>query len=271
MKTGFIGAGNMASAIIKGLLTSACLTSGQLAVYDIDFKKTEGLASRFGIGVLPSSKAAAEQCDCVVLAVKPQVLAAVLSEIRDVLEEKKPLILTIAAGKSLTFYRDCLGYDARVVRIMPNINAEVLSAVSAYCGNGFATQDDLQFADRFCRAFGSAMELQEALFPIFGVIGGCAPAYAYLFIDALARAAVRHGMPKDKALAVSAQTVLGSAKMILDSDVHPQVLIDRVCSPGGTTIEGLLALQKDGFEAAVADAVRAAVEKDNRLSSKQGG
>ena len=265
MKTGFIGAGNMASAIIEGLLTSACLTPGELAVYDVDCQKTEALAERFGINVSPSAAELVCACDCVVLAVKPQVLSGVLQELRDALFAKKPLLLTIAAGKPLSFYRDCLGFDARLVRVMPNINAIVGAAVSAYCGNGFATEDDLQFAGRFCRSFGTAMELPESMFPIFGVIGGCAPAFAYLFIDALARAGVQHGMPKDQALSVSAQTVLGSAKMIMESDVHPQALIDRVCSPGGTTIEGVLALQKDGFEAAVADAVRAAVEKDKRL------
>ncbi|MBR3095992.1 MAG: pyrroline-5-carboxylate reductase, partial [Clostridia bacterium] len=114
-------------------------------------------------------------------------------------------------------------------------------------------------------AFGTAQALPETLFPVFGVVGGSAPAFAYLFIDALARAAVRYGMPRDKALAVCAQTALGSARMVLESGVHPQELIDRVCSPGGTTIEGIAALQQHGFEAALAEAVGAAVEKDKRL------
>ncbi len=265
MKTGFIGAGNMASAIIEGLVSSACLTPGKLAVYDLDQQKTDALCERFGLTVCASAQEIVESCDCVVLAVKPNALSAVLASIRDTVREKKPLLLTIAAGKPLAFYRDCLGFDVRLVRVMPNINAVVGAAVSAYCGNEQATQDDLQFAARFCEAFGKAMSLPESLFPVFGVVGGCAPAFAYLFIDALARAAVQHGMPRAQALEVSAQTVLGSAKMILESGVHPQELIDRVCSPGGTTIEGIAALQKDGFEAAVADAVRAAVEKDSKL------
>ena len=265
MKTGFIGAGNMASAIIEGLVSSACLAPGDLAVYDLDPKKTEALRARFGLTVCASAQEIVETNDCVVLAVKPNALQSLLASVRDAVQEKQPLLLTIAAGKPLAFYRDCLGFDVRLVRVMPNINAVVGAAVSAYCGNEHATQDDLQFADRFCGSFGKALALPESLFPVFGVVGGCAPAFAYLFIDALARAAVQHGMPRAQALEVSAQTVLGSAKMILESGVHPQELIDRVCSPGGTTIEGIAALQKDGFEAAVADAVRAAVEKDSRL------
>ena len=265
MKTGFIGAGNMASAIIEGLISSACLAPGKIAVYDLDQKKTDALRERFGLAVCTSAQEIAESCDCVVLAVKPNALCAVLASIRDTVQTKQPLLLTIAAGKPLAFYRDCLGFDARLVRVMPNINAVVGAAVSAYCGNEQATEADLQFAEQFCASFGAATALPESLFPVFGVVGGCAPAFAYLFIDALARAAVQHGMPRAQALEVSAQTVLGSAKMILESGVHPQELIDRVCSPGGTTIEGIAALQKDGFEAAVADAVRAAVEKDSKL------
>ena len=265
MKTGFIGAGNMASAIIEGLVSSACLAPGDLAVYDLDPKKTEALRARFGLTVCASAQEIVEANNCVVLAVKPNALQSLLASVRDAVQEKQPLLLTIAAGKPLAFYRDCLGFDVRLVRVMPNINAVVGAAVSAYCGNEHATQDDLQFADRFWGSFGKALALPESLFPVFGVVGGCAPAFAYLFIDALARAAVQHGMPRAQALEVSAQTVLGSAKMILESGVHPQELIDRVCSPGGTTIEGIAALQKDGFEAAVADAVRAAVEKDSRL------
>ncbi|MBQ4208078.1 MAG: pyrroline-5-carboxylate reductase [Clostridia bacterium] len=265
MKTGFIGAGNMASAIIEGLVSSACLAPGDLAVFDVDAGKTAALQKKHGLAVCGSAREIAQSCACVVLAVKPNVLASVLGEIRDVVRENKPLLLTIAAGKPLSFYSETLGFAPRLVRVMPNINAVVGEAITAYCGNENAAADDLAFAARFCGAFGTAQALPETLFPVFGVVGGSAPAFAYLFIDALARAAVRYGMPRDKALAVCAQTALGSAKMVLESGVHPQELIDRVCSPGGTTIEGIAALQQHGFEAALAEAVGAAVEKDKRL------
>ena len=265
MKTGFIGAGNMASAIIEGLCSSACLAPQELAVFDVDNKKAAALGDRYGLAVCGDVLSLAAFADCIVLAVKPNVLQSVLQEIRDLVREKQPLLLTIAAGKPLSFYAETLGFPVRMIRVMPNINASVLAAVSAYCGSDTASNEDLQFAEKFCASFGTAIALPEKLFPIFGVIGGSAPAYAYLFIDALARAAVQQGMPRAQAQQVAAQMVLGSAKMVLESGVHPQELIDRVCSPGGTTIEGLLALQKDGFEAAVADAVRAAADKDSRL------
>lgn len=265
MKTGFIGAGNMASAIIEGLVSSACLAPGELAVFDVDAARAGALKEKHGLAVCASACEIAGTCGCVVLAVKPNVLASVLDEIRDTVRESKPLLLTIAAGKPLSFYSDALGFAPRLVRVMPNINAVVGEAVTAYCGNENAAADDLAFAARFCGAFGKALALPETLFPVFGVVGGSAPAFAYLFIDALARAAVRYGMPRDKALEICAQMTLGSAKMVLESAVHPQELIDRVCSPGGTTIEGIASLQRDGFEAALAEAVRAAVEKDRRL------
>ena len=131
MKTGFIGAGNMASAIIEGLVSSACLMPGDLAVYDVDQAKAEALKAKFGLAVCADATALAQSCDCVVLAVKPNVLASVLEEIRGALREKEPLLLTIAAGKPLSFYRDCLGFEPRLVRVMPNINAVVGEAVTA--------------------------------------------------------------------------------------------------------------------------------------------
>ena len=265
MKTGFIGAGNMASAIMEGLVSSACIAPQDLAVFDVDAGKAAALQAKYGLACCASARELAQSCDCVVLAVKPNVLVSVLQEICDIVREKRPLMLTIAAGKPLSFYSDTLGFAPRLVRVMPNINAVVGEAVTAYCGNECATADDLAFAAAFCGAFGKAMAMPETLFPVFGVVGGSAPAFAYLFIDALARAAVRYGMPREKALQISAQMALGSAKMVLDSGVHPQELIDRVCSPGGTTIEGIAALQRDGFEAALAEAVKAAVEKDKRL------
>ena len=148
---------------------------------------------------------------------------------------------------------------------MPNINAAVGEAVSAFCGNKNATEKDLAFAENMCKSFGTAVSLPEKHFPLFGVIGGSSPAFAYMFIDSLARAAVKNGMPKNQALEICAQAVLGSAKMILESKEHPMELADKVCSPGGTTIEGVLSLRENGFEAAVARAVQAAVEKDKLL------
>ena len=263
--TGFIGAGNMASAMISGLVSSGTLEGEDLAVFDICAEKSKKLSEKFGLKVFESADGLAESCDRVVLSVKPNMLAAVISPLRDIIEERNPLVISIAAGKPLSFLEERLHSSVRLVRVMPNINAAVGEAVSAFCPNKNATEEDVAFVGEMCRSFGTSVALSENMFPLFGVIGGCSPAFAYMFIDAMARAAVKHGMPKAQALEICTQAVLGSAKMILETKEHPMELTDRVCSPGGTTIEGVLSLQKNGFEAAVAAAVDAAVEKDKRL------
>ena len=141
----------------------------------------------------------------------------------------------------------------------------VLEAMSAYCCNENVSDEQKALAEKLCGSFGKVMPLSEDFFPLFGVIAGCAPAFSYMFIDALARAGVKNGMAKQAALKIAAQTVYGSAKQILESDTHPWELIDRVCSPGGTTIEGVASLQEDGLDAAVTHAVEAALDKDKRI------
>ena len=262
---GFIGTGNMATAIIKGIVSSGFLKGEDIGVFDVIREKAEDLSAIYGVKVFESANELCENCGKVVLSVKPNIFSSLLPEISETVKEKSPLIISIAAGKTLGFIGSLLNEAVRAVRVMPNINAVVAEAVCGYCGNENATKDDLEFVREMCSCIGKPVELAEDKFPIFGVIGGCSPAYAYLFIDAMARAAVKNGLPKKQALEISAQAVLGSAKMILESGEHPWELIDKVCSPGGTTIEGVLALQKDGFEAAVADAVESAFEKDKRL------
>lgn len=263
--TGFIGAGNMASAMISGLVSSKTLSGDDIAVFDIDTHKTQELSKKLGVRVLKSAAEIVEKCENVVFSVKPNILPEVLPGLKRLILEHGPLVISIAAGKPLSFFEERLSSDVRLVRVMPNINAAVGEAVSAFFGNENANEKDLAFAKKMCESFGTAVELPEKHFPLFGVIGGSSPAFAYMFIDALARAAVKNGMPKKQALEICAQAVLGSAKMILESKEHPMELTDRVCSPGGTTIEGVLSLKKNGFETAVADAVQAAVEKDKLL------
>lgn len=262
---GFIGAGNMASAIIKGICQSNFLNSGEIAVFDLDKSKTQALSASLGVTVMSSAKEIAEKCDKIVLAVKPNVIASVLSDIEKEARKKNPLFISIAAGKTTEYLLSCLGFEGRIIRVMPNINALVGAAVSGYCGTENTTKEDMSFVKSFCECFGTAVEIGENLFPIFSVIGGCSPAYTYMYIDSLARAAVKNGMSKKQALQIAAQAVLGSAKTILSSDEHPWELVDRVCSPGGTTIEGVASLQKDGFEAAVINAVEESYKKDKKV------
>lgn len=262
---GFIGTGNMTSAIISGAVSSGFEKGENIAVFNRTPEKAERLAAQYGLKIFESAPDVAKSCSCLVLGVKPNQLETVLSQIKPFCEKTKPLIISIAAGKTLEFYKERLYSEARIIRVMPNLNAAVGQSISAVCTNENCTQEDLDFAMGLCASFGRAVKLDESQFSAFSAIGGCSPAFAFMFIDSLARAAVKHSLPKDVALEISAQAVLGSAKMILESGSHPWELIDKVCSPGGTTIEGVLALEKDAFQSAVSDAVDAAYNKDKKM------
>lgn len=262
---GFIGSGNMASAIIRGLVSSGKYEGRDIAVFDICLEKAKDLANELSLCLLKSEKEIAQSCEAVVLAVKPDAFPALLEKIGEDLKEKDPLVISIAAGKTTQFIASLLPYTPRLIRIMPNINARAQAAISAFCGNERASAQDKSFASDFCGGFGRGIEIEEKKFSIYSAIGGCSPAFAFMFIDSLARAAVKNGMTKAEALEAAAQAVLGSAKLILESGEHPWALVDAVCSPGGTTIEGVCTLQEMGFEAAVEKAVEASFNKDKRI------
>lgn len=265
MAIGFIGCGNMASAIINGIIKSGVFEAEEINVFDIFNPATDTLKEKYNINILGSEADVVKESDTVILAVKPNVLTDVLNKINNALLEKECLVISIAAGKTTDFIREQLTHDNKIIRVMPNINATVGEAICAYTANSIADDKDKLEAEKIFSAVGKVIYLDEKYFPLFGVIGGCAPAFAYMFIDSLARAAVENGMKKDVALNIAAQTVLGSAKMILESSEHPWSLIDKVCSPGGTTIEGVMSLQADGFEASVHNAVNKALDKDSKL------
>lgn len=263
MKIGFIGCGNMASAIINGIIDNNAVNSSDVYAYDIYEPAVNKAVESKQINACKSEIEVVKSSDVILLAVKPNVQASVLNTIDGEVGDK--LLISIAAGKTIEFIESNLKCKAKIVRVMPNINAKVGEAISAYCFNELVNDDDKANVELLLNAIGKVLCLDESFFPLFGVIGGCGPAFAYMFIDAMARAGVKNGMKKSDALMISAQTVLGSAKMILESGEHPWQLIDNVCSPGGTTIEGVTSLQADGFEAAVHNAVDKALDKDKKL------
>lgn len=265
MTIGFIGCGNMGTAIINGITKAGIVESSRVFAFDPYAPSIDKAVKDYGITKCGSAKEIVMNSDFVVLAVKPNQIASVLEEINFELEKKDAVLISIAAGKTLEFIRDNLTHDSKLVRVMPNINAKVAAACSAYCTNSLVSEEEKKTIETIFGAVGTIIELPESSFSLFGVLAGCSPAFVYMFIDALARAGVKNGMKKDTALKIAAQSVLGSAKMILESDTHPFELIDQVCSPGGTTIEGVTSLQADGFEAAVHNAVDKAVDKDSKL------
>ena len=263
-KLGFIGCGNMATAIIGGAVSSEYLKGENICVFDVDTSKAEFLNKEYGVNLSSSAEELAESCEYVVLAVKPQVFSIVLPQIKNNIKDS--VVVSIGAGKTLEFIGSFLNEKTSIIRVMPNINAKVGASMSAVCKNDYTTDDALLFVKGLCKSFGEVMELSESQFPLFGVIAGCSPAYSYMFIDSMAREAVKNGMKKDEALKICAQAVLGSAKMILeDKENNPWALINSVCSPGGTTIEGVAKLQSEGFDTSVMDAVKASLDKDKKL------
>lgn len=266
MKLGFFGAGNMANAIIKGAVSANSVSGDNIYIYDTDKNKMETRQKEYSLNCCSAPEELISSCDAVIMAVKPNILPAVLSENSECFKANSPLIISIAAGRPIKYISDCLTYEARIVRVMPNINAVVQSAMCAYCCNENVSPEDIKFVETLFSSVGRIIALDETHFPIFGVIAGSAPAFAYMFIDSLARGGVKNGLSKQTALEIAAQTVLGSAEMILKSGSHPYELIDMVCSPGGTTIEGICSLQKNCFENSVTDAVDATLNKDKIIS-----
>ena len=265
MKLGIVGVGNMASSIISGMLSADFLSSDSIAVFDVDNAKMSSVEERFGVKACVSLAELAGCSDIILLAVKPNVIGSVCSELAPVLRDK--LVISIAAGKKLSFYEGFFFGDnaVRIVRVMPNINALVGESISAFCCNEKVTDDDKRFVGNMLNSFGKSLELPEELFSIYSAVGGCSPAFVFMFIDALSRAGVKYGMKKSDSLTVAAQAVLGSAKTILESSEHPWELVDRVCSPGGTTIEGVASLEGSAFTSAVEKAVEASYTKDKKL------
>lgn len=268
MKLGFIGTGNLATAILKGVVSSGFIAANEIAVYDIFSEKTTQLEKELSVVAFSSANDVIAKCEKVVVAVKPKDIAALIESVRGEAAENNPLVISTAAGTTTEKLVDCFGFDARVIRIMPNINAAVGESMTAVCASPAVTEGDKAFAMSFCSCFGKAVEIEEKYFSAFTAVAGSAPAFAYMFADALAAAGVKYGIPAKVSQDISAQMLLGSAKMLLESPLAVSELIRNVCSPGGTTIEGVCSLKETGFENSVITAVDKTVEKDRKMGGK---
>ncbi|TQL64723.1 pyrroline-5-carboxylate reductase [Rarobacter faecitabidus] len=263
---GFIGTGNMASAIVKGIVADGIVAAADVLLVDRSRDKAVALAESVGgAQVLDSAAEIAQRADLTVIAVKPNVVASVLPELGTIVAERGSAIVSIAAGLTLARLTELAGADAAIVRVMPNVNATVGASMSALTGNEFVTEAQRSAALDVFGAVGRVIELDEKQFSAFTAIAGSSPAFTFVYIDALARAAVAAGMPKAVATEAAAQAVLGSAKLLLESGTHPWELADIVSSPGGTTVAGLLKLEDEGFFAAVVAGVKATIDRDQEL------
>lgn len=264
MKYGFIGLGNMATAIIEGMAASGKFRDDNLFGYNRSEGKTLALKEKHGLIPCRSAAELARRAEVIVLAVKPQTMESVIDEIAPVITPEKTVI-SIAAGKSTAWFEERLCDGAAVVRIMPNLNARVKASVTALCGGKNAEERHLAIADGIFSTVGKVYRIEEDKFDVFSAIGGSSGAFVLMYIDALSEAGVRAGFSRALSEELAAATTVGSGLMCMNSQEHPVALMDRVCSPGGTTIEGVCKLKELGFESAVQQALAAVIEKTSRL------
>ncbi|MHC5228908.1 pyrroline-5-carboxylate reductase [Enterococcus sp. LJL99] len=270
MKIGFIGTGNMATAIIQGIVEKEFIKAEEVYLFDVLTDKVNALSKKVNGHACDSVEELIHAVDIVVLAVKPNVVETVLNQTKELILAKQPVLVSIAAGTPLEKIYGYLDTEQAVsiVRVMPNVNAMIGLGAAAVCGNQFASDEQIEAVVELFEAVGCAWKVSEKDFSAFTALAGSSPAYAYLFIDSLARAGVKHGLSKELATQYAAQAVLGSAKMIIDSEENPWTLIDRVCSPGGTTVAGLLALEEEAFIATVVKGIDATIAKDQEMNQK---
>jgi pyrroline-5-carboxylate reductase len=263
---GFLGAGKMATALAKGFVNAGLVTGKQIIASDVIQAAAAAFAKEVGAKTTAFNPDVVKFADVLILAVKPDQVSGVLSEIHEHFTEKH-LLISIAAGVTLAKLEAGLGAGARVVRVMPNTPALVGASASAFAPGKSALPADGELVQKLLASVGVVFQVKESLLDAVTGLSGSGPAYVYQFIEALSDGGVASGLPRDVATKLAAQTVLGAAKMVLETGQHPGALKDMVTSPGGTTIEGLHELEKGRLRGTVMSAVRAATEKSKKLGN----
>lgn len=263
---GFIGAGAMAEAILAGLLSSDLTKPEKVFISDVDFTRRDYVKTRFSVNVAQNNTDLVKRSDIVVLAVKPFILQDVLTEIAGSVQTDQ-LMVSIAAGLSTGYISSFFKSRVPVIRVMPNTPSLVGEGASALAAGEFAGEEHLALALELFNSVGRAYAVSEQAMDAVTGLSGSGPAYMYLIIEAMADAGVKAGLPRKIALELSAQTMLGAAKMVLETGEHPAVLKDKVTTPGGTTIAGLHTLEQGKLRATIIDAVIAATQKSKELGA----
>ena len=262
---GFIGAGNMAGAMIGGLLRAKIFSPEQVWASAPSMAHLSSLQRDYQIHITADNQEVASHSNILVLAVKPYLIATVIEQIKGQIQPDA-IVVSIAAGVTLSAMDECFDGPVHLVRVMPNTPCMVGEGMSAVFPGRWVTPEETEEIRLIFAALGHAEVLDERLIDVVGAVSGSSPAYVYLFIEAMADAAVKGGMPRVQAYRFAAQAVLGSAKMVLETGLHPGALKDMVCSPGGTTIEAVEALEQKGMRGAVFSAMNACMEKSRNMS-----
>lgn len=268
MKIGFIGTGNMAQAIINGLIEHETVAKEDIFVSSGHFENAQRFAEATGVTACQTNQEVAKQVDVILLAVKPKIIDQVLKDLRKY--SQKCLFISIASGKSLHDLEKALNDpEAKIIRVMPNVNVSVGAGVSAICKNHHVTYEEFKEATQIFEAIGSVYPLTEGDFSTFIGLAGSSPAFIYMLIDAMGRAGVFNGLPKKMATEIAAKAIMGSCQKFLASDENPWELVDQVSSPGGTTVAGVVALEEAGFIPAIIKGINTTIEKDREMLDKK--
>lgn len=267
MKLGFIGLGNMAKAMIGGILAKGNIGAQDMMGTAKSTASKEYAREKWGILIAEDNKQVAAYADILILAVKPQILAEVAEEIRESVNPAT-VVVSIAAGISIQKLQTMLGTERKIVRCMPNTPAMIGMGCTGVCCSDAVTEDEMKECLELLASFGLAEQVPERLMDAVVGVSGSSPAYVFLFLEALADGAVKAGMPRAQAYRFAAQSVMGSAALMLQTGRHPGELKDMVCSPAGTTIDAVQALEEQGFRGSVMRAVEKCVEKSHQLDKK---
>jgi pyrroline-5-carboxylate reductase len=265
LRPGFIGIGNMGGAFIRGYIAADAKNAAFVSAFDRDAERLSAFAAETGIAAASSIAALAERSDAIVLAVKPNNFEEALSALAAA-RAREQLVISMAAGVRIRYIAGFLGEEAKIIRIMPNTPAAVGAGMTAVSRNARVGDAEFERALGLFRSVGRAEPVDESLMDAVTGVSGSSPAYAYMFIEALANGAEAAGMDAEKARIFAAQAVLGAARMVLETGVDPVTLRQNVCSPGGTTIEAVNVLLQNGFADKVQDAMRACIEKSKALT-----
>lgn len=267
MKFGIIGCGHMAGIIMERIIDNGIVAKEDLIVSAKHERSRNKLKETYGVRVTSENADIAKEADVILIGLKPQEYNNVLGKISEDFREDQ-LIISLAVGITMDTICKIIGKNMKIVRAMPNVAAQVSEGVTGYCANEFATEEDIAFAKNIFESYGRAIRVHEEDMEIVSSIGSAAPAFIYILIEALADGAVAEGLKRDLAYQFASQMVLGTGKLVRDSNMHPAELKDMVCSPGGTTIEGVSLLEEKGFRSATIQAIRACVEKSRILAEK---
>jgi len=264
MKLGFIGTGNMGTAMIKSIVKSGMVSPEKIFLFDVDIEKQKALTNETGTKALFSSTELVEKSDIIILAVKPNIVKLALETCKSAFDSKK-ILVSVAVGVPIKFYKDILGNDIKIIRTMPNTPALVGEGMTLVSTDDSVAEDDIKKVISIFECLGKVDRLDEKLMSEVTALTGSSPAYVYMFIEAMADAAVLSGIPRNLAYKLAAQAVLGSAKMVLETGKHPGLLKDEVCSPAGTTIEAVRSLERDGFRSSVIEAMNECTKRAKEI------